>query len=253
MLTSLVSLKDHSVRATFNDYHNGSCGDPEIFAFHGDRLAIAPGWHDATEEWGNAEVYTVGKGQPKLAWRHRCRGFRDSGIRLAQGNIVSWPQPDLKNVWNPLQARAIRLNKRIDPDKDEKAVRKIVYDPDSEKTASPDGRFRRIWKDDETLAKVRDARTGKVVLTGAELHFAEDSLHAWKADDKQSQSITLWNLQSGRVEWRATEVVDDRPYLIVEFPDGKFRLSPGAEKIVRVVKGFVSRPFTHADAAKFLK
>ena len=259
--TSLVGLADPKRVATFKDDsdeggHLTECGNPETFAFHSERLAVAPAAHDASYSFSNAAVYALDKAGPKRMWEHFCRGSIVSSIGMERGQIVSAPYPGLENRWDAWNARPLRLNRKVDPNDD--SFLRDAYDASGDKAASPDGRYRLVHQENSELVVIRDTRTGKQVSFDEKIHFAEDSIHAWSADDEEgSMSVTLWNLRTGRMEWRATEEGGDGSYkravLVVEFPDGKFRLSQGAEKFVRVVDGFSSRPFTKADAAKFVK
>lgn len=128
--------------------------------------------------------------------------------------------------------------------------------------ASPDGKFRSVYKataDGRGQSMVVDA-FGRAILTiKGKMIFSEDSLHGWSESPTQDQSIVLWDLQTGKRVWTATDDIgsaatkDDKDVLVMEFPDGRVRLSEGAEKMVRLVRGFHARPFQGDAKRRFLE
>ena len=67
--------------------------------------------------------------------------------------------------------------------------------------------------------------------------------------ERDAASITAWDAASGQTLWTATaNDTNGEDFLLIEFPDGRVRLSESAERMVRLVRGFEVRPFN--DAAK---
>jgi hypothetical protein len=262
-----VDTARKEVLATFgSDKAWLNCGSPSVaFARRGDRIAVAPTERDASISFLNAAVVEVGKSPPKVVWTHFCRDFLPSGIRMERGRILACATPDDCVAWDPDTARIVAR-----PDQ-------VLDSPSVGMTTSPDGKYRRIDEErrggtstvgrrrrnavDEPVHHIVEAATGRKILTlRTDFYFSEDSRHAWVAEDWQSMSVSYWSLETGRRLWTATELTEpvgvNRPVkhrLVVEYPDGKVRLSQGAERFVRVVDGFKSRPFTRADAGKFLE
>ena len=132
---------------------------------------------------------------------------------------------------------------------------------------SPDGKFRRRVEENGDVSgqsTIEDAFGRAIFTIKGKMIFAEDSLHGWSLSPTQEQSIILWDLKTGKRVWTATDDIrvndfgtsgtkDDRDLLVMEFPDGRVRLSKGAEKMVRLVRGFHARPFDKAAAARFLE
>jgi hypothetical protein len=111
--------------------------------------------------------------------------------------------------------------------------------------ASPDGKFRIV--DHRRLV---DAASGRVLVTAPNpLSFSEGTRYVWTWSNVHRQSIIVWDTASGQRLWTATaNDTNSDDFLIMEFPDGRVRLSEGAERLVRLVRGFEVRPFD--DAAK---
>lgn len=123
----------------------------------------------------------------------------------------------------------------------------------AERKHSPDGKFRRIAvgsEGDGRRSRIVDSAGRSVVIIDGEVFFSDDSRHAWSLSTTQEQSIILWELKTGKPLWTATDQDGD---LVMEFPDGRVRLSEGAEKMVRLVHGFDARPFDGAAARRFLE
>jgi hypothetical protein len=135
-------------------------------------------------------------------------------------------------------------------------LRGAIKPPDTSKgddarEHSPDGKFRRVaTKDDGRRSDIVDAAGRTVVTVEGDPFFSDDSLHAWTRATSHAQSVVLWDLKTGKRLWTATDQQGD---LVMEFPDGRVRLSKGAEKMVRLVRGFDVKPFDGAAARRFLE
>ena len=88
------------------------------------------------------------------------------------------------------------------------------------------------------------------------LHLCADSKHGWSEARSRGQGIDYWDLASGRLLWTASDafaVSGKETGLLVEFADGRVRLSKGAESLVAMVKGFEHRPFDPKRDADFIE
>ena len=124
---------------------------------------------------------------------------------------------------------------------------------DADATQSPDGRFRRVALErggPPPRYKIVDSSGRSVLTVEGRLFFSGDSAHAWSLSTTQEQSVVLWDLKTGKRMWTATA---DQGVLVMEFSDGRVRLSKGAEKMVRLVHGFEARPFDGAAARSFIE
>jgi hypothetical protein len=134
---------------------------------------------------------------------------------------------------------------------------------DAEGEWTPDRKFHRVsvGDGDQQQSTILDSSGRATMTVKGSLFFCEDSRHAWSLSPAQEQSVVLWDLASGKRLWTATDVfntnVDNSSelfdVLVMEFPDGRVRLSEGGEKMVRLVRGFDVRPFDKAAARQFLE
>jgi hypothetical protein len=121
--------------------------------------------------------------------------------------------------------------------------------PNARAVTSPDGKFRIV--DHRQLI---DAACGRVLITAANaLNLSDGSRYVWTWSNVQLQSIIVWDAASGQQLWTATaNDTNSKDFLVMEFPDGRLRLSEGAERQVRLVRGFQTRPFDDAAKRTFL-
>jgi hypothetical protein len=93
-----------------------------------------------------------------------------------------------------------------------------------------------------------------VLVTAAQhLNLSDGSRYVWTWSDVQLPTIIVWDAASGQPLWTATaNDMNSEDFLVIEFPDGRVRLSEGAERLVRLVRGFQVRPFDEAAKRKFL-
>jgi WD40 repeat protein len=118
--------------------------------------------------------------------------------------------------------------------------------PNAPDVTSPDGKFRIV--DQRQLI---DAVSGRVLVTAKFLYFCDGSRYA--CADTDLQAITVWDAASGQQLWTATaNDTNSKDFLVIAFPDGRVRLSKGAERLVRLVRGFQARPFDDAAKRRFL-
>ena len=121
--------------------------------------------------------------------------------------------------------------------------------PNARAVTSPDGKFRIV--DHRQLI---DAVSGRVLVTAAHpLNLSDGSRYVWTWTDVELPTIIVWDAASGQQLWTATaNDINSKDFLVMEFPDGRVRLSEGAERLVRLVRGFQTRPFDDAAKRTFL-
>ena len=69
-----------------------------------------------------------------------------------------------------------------------------------------------------------------------------------------SFTIIVADAASGQQLWTATaNDGEGEDFLLMEFPDGRVRLSKGAEPLVKLVRGFEVRPFDDAARKAFVR
>jgi hypothetical protein len=111
---------------------------------------------------------------------------------------------------------------------------------------SPDGKIR--ITDQRQLI---DTETGRVLLARRNLHLSDGWKYVWAPLDLRS--FAVWDAVSGAELWTATAGdTNSEDFLILKFPDGRVRLSEGAERLVKLVRGFQVRPFDDAARRAFL-
>jgi WD40 repeat protein len=111
---------------------------------------------------------------------------------------------------------------------------------------SPDGKFRIIDRH-----KLMDVATGRTLVTGRDLRFSDGSRYVWACSDLRT--IIVWDAASGQQLWTATaNDTNGEDFLVLQFPDGRVRWSEGAERLIRLVRGFQARPFDAAAQRTFL-
>jgi hypothetical protein len=120
--------------------------------------------------------------------------------------------------------------------------------------------FRRIdvepLNSERYRTEVRDASRRVTMAVNARLHLCADSKHGWSEARSRGQGIDYWDLASGRLLWTASDafaVSGKETGLLVEFADGRVKLSKGAESLVAMVKGFEHRPFDPKRDAVFIE
>jgi WD40 repeat protein len=118
--------------------------------------------------------------------------------------------------------------------------------PDARVVTSPDGKLAII--DQRQLI---DTATGRILVTAPHLRFSDGSRYVWACSDLRT--ITVWDAASGQQLWTATaNDTNSKEFLVLEFPDGRVRLSEGAERLIRLVRGFQVRRFDAAAERTFL-
>jgi WD40 repeat protein len=118
---------------------------------------------------------------------------------------------------------------------------------DSRDVISPDGKFRIVHQ-----RQLVDVATGRILLEAPYLSLSSDSRYVWAASDLSS--ISVWDAASGQKLWTATaNDGNGEDFLLIQFPDGRVRLSPSAEKLVKLVRGFQVRPFDGAARRAFVR
>ncbi len=260
---TLIDVEHHvrklSFRASSPEEAGGAgCPAPGV-AVHGRRLARATDQEFPAGEFVGASMYELNGDALRELWAFPCQDNRFVGAWMEHGRFNSSPALGRLRVWDPLHARLLRTKENGDVDQIDTLFR-ALYDSSGDKEASPNGAYRRreVYPH-SVFSEIVEARSGKTVLAERDVHFDEDSLHVWRIGDTDGSSIAYWSLKTGRRLWTATEIEEDvarnkwKAFLIVEYPDGKFRLSKGAEKLVRIVDGFKVRPFAPADRARFRK
>jgi len=122
--------------------------------------------------------------------------------------------------------------------------------PNARDVTSPDGKRRIV--DQRQLV---DAASGRVLATAARpLQFSDGSRYVWTSSDVQLPTIIVWDAASGQQLWTATaNDTNATDFLVMEFPDGRVRLSEGTERLLRLVRGFQVRPFDETAKRKFLR
>ena len=110
---------------------------------------------------------------------------------------------------------------------------------------SPDGKLKII--DQRQLI---DAATGRVLVARHNLSLSQGWKHVWA--HLNLRSFAVWDPASGQQLWTATAGdMNSEDFLVLEFPDGRVRLSDGAEWLVKLVRGFEVRPFDAAARRAF--
>ena len=97
---------------------------------------------------------------------------------------------------------------------------------------------------------VFDTRSGRIVAEHVGIvNLTNDGHAVAKALDGTMRSF---DLETGRLLWTLQATVNTLGYVIM-FPNGCVKVSSGAEKFVRLVHGFASRPFDDAARSTFAK
>jgi hypothetical protein len=116
---------------------------------------------------------------------------------------------------------------------------------------SPDGRW--IARDDGSFSfDIIDVETGRVRLHGQTFpQISADSRGFITKNGVFPSSFTLRDIATGKRIW-SLQGTPDLGFVMM-FSDGRVRVSPGAEKYVKLVRGFEVRPFDEAAKPTFLR
>ncbi|WP_426419863.1 WD40 repeat domain-containing protein [Bradyrhizobium genosp. A] len=122
---------------------------------------------------------------------------------------------------------------------------------------SPDGRWIAVQPHDRIPngSDIVDVVTGRTLLHGEpDPQFATDNRHVLithgLSSGSFSASFALRHIATGKTIWS----LQGTPNLgfVMSFSDGRVRVSPGAEKYVKLVRGFEVKPFDEAAKRRFL-
>ena len=78
-----------------------------------------------------------------------------------------------------------------------------------------------------------------------------DNKHALIKQDLFLASFTLREIATGKTIWSLQGTPDLG--FVMSFPDGRVRISPGAEKYLKLVRGFAVKPFDANAKRQFLR
>jgi hypothetical protein len=261
---------------------NTFCGQPHgAFAFNGRYLIVAPTELDASSSFVNSLVIDTSSNPPALKWSRPCQDYQVSGMAMQDGMIVVSPDPSRVRIWDPATARPlVVLDDIYDSDVltwsrdlttfatgfhealgnnqgDEFGVSvlrsgKKVFIPTSEKVNAirfnSDGSA--VFALTQTGWAAWDTSSGvSLPLNAPPPDEGFGSKYVWDWSKLKPFTIIVSDASSGQQLWTATaNDGEGEDFLLMEFPDGRVRLSKSAESLVRLVRGFEVRPFD--DAAK---
>jgi hypothetical protein len=213
--------------------------DSDVLAWSKDLTTFATGFHETTnskpEQKFGVSLRRSGKkrfiptGEPVQEIRFDPKG-RKVFARM-QGHWWAWDTSDGKSLppdplppagegWPPWQNRPV---------------------------PSPDGKFR-IDKGRQLV----EVATGRILVTARNLSVSDNWKYAWASSDPRS--IDVWDVATGQKLWTATgNDTNEKDFLVMTFPDGRVRLSRGAERLVRLVRGYEVRPFDAAARRAFVR
>lgn len=119
---------------------------------------------------------------------------------------------------------------------------------DSSDANSPDGKFRIV-----NQRELVDVASGRLLVNAdGHLSLSYDSSYVWAPS--RLSGFTVWDAASGQEMWTATANDElGEEFLLIRFPDGRVRLSQGAEKRLKLVRGFQVRPFDDAARQAFVR
>lgn len=132
-------------------------------------------------------------------------------------------------------------------------IRNCTFDGDR-MPQSPDGRWIAVHRYDgiSNGCDIIDVVTGRTFLHGEPApQFTADSRHVLIKHGLFSASFALRHIAAGKTIWS----LQGSPNLgfVMTFSDGRVRVSAGAEKYVKLVRGFEMKPFDEAAKRRFLR
>lgn len=263
---------------------NTFCGEPHgAFAFNGRYLIVAPiELADVRSSLINSLVVDTKAKPPALKWRRSCQNYRVSGMGMQNGMIVVTRDPSRVRVWDPATARPLAVlddihdsdvlswsrdlttfatgfHEALGNNQGDKfgvsVLRsgKKLFIPTSEKVNAirfnSDGSA--VFALTQTGWAAWDTSSGASLPLNAPPPSEENFGSKYVSAESKVDSFTIIvaDAASGQQLWTATaNDGEGDDFLLMEFPDGRVRLSKGAEPLVRLVRGFEVRPFD--DAAK---
>lgn len=223
--------------ARFDDIH-----DSDVLAWSRDLTTFATGFHEIrTEAEGHKfGISVLRSGRKLFVPTERAIleiRFTPDGSTVFARTQAGWA------AWDTSSGTSLPADAPPPSEEDFKV-------PNARDVTSPDGK--RGIVDQRQLV---DAASGRVLVTSARpLQFSDGSRYVWTQSNVQLPTIIVWDAASGQQLWTATaNDTNAADFLVMEFPDGRVRLSEGTERLLRLVRGFQVRPFDEAAKRKFLR
>lgn len=219
--------------AVLDDIH-----DSDVLAWSHDLTTFATGFHQTLDNFQGDKFGVSLLRSGKKLFIPTDQQIQE--IRLNAGGSAVFARTQAGwSAWDTSDGKSLPVGPPPLSDEDLEVWRDSVV-------TSPDGKFRII--DHRQLV---DTATGRILVTAPNLCLSDGWKYLWASLDLRS--IIVWDVASGQKLWTATtNDTNGKDFLLVEFPDGRVRLSKGAERLVSLVRGYQVRPFDDVARRAFL-
>jgi WD40 repeat protein len=215
------------------------------FAFDGRYVVLGTRGGEGDHAYTDSAAFEVSNGTAEPLWHAECTvgsEFEDISRDTRFYTVSAGPEGPV-TVWDLRTARRAAPRNRI----------RIGSLQQRSGLQSPDGQLIAVHRESNAASwgyDIIDVATGRALLHAEFFaRFTSDSRYVISKTDFFPNSFTLREIATGRKMWSLQGTPDLG--FVMTFSDGRVRVSPGAEKYVKLVRGFEVEPYDEAARGQF--